>query len=104
MINHKLIGMDMGCVEWLNHPHFNLSRNPTPNLQRQMIHHHELEERNKIQMKQASLTFKLDGTNYEGSVFVKVLVKRMILEWFYFLFVPDSLLSLQHNQSREISI
>jgi hypothetical protein len=100
-MNDKLIGMSLSCVEWLNHPHFNHSRNkiPTPNLQRQMIHNHELEKKNKIEMKQTSLTFK----QALGSVFMKVLVKKMILEWLYFLFIPDSLFSLQHNQSRETS-
>jgi hypothetical protein len=75
------------CVEWLDHPHFPYYRNPKPNLMKQIIHNDLLEKEKLIEINTSSLIFKLKGSLKARSLFINILIKEMIFEWFISFFL-----------------
>lgn len=75
----NLIGISGESIEWINHPHFIHARNPKPNLPKQIIRDSPLEKMNYIEINPTNIIFKVENF-HEGSVFLSLLVKKMILE------------------------
>jgi hypothetical protein len=76
-----LFGTSGECVEWINHPHFPYYRNSKLNLKKQITPNDSLKKGKDIEINTSSLIFKLKETFKDGSLFMSIFIKEMILEW-----------------------
>lgn len=76
----NLIGIGGKWIGLLNDPRFAYAKNALPDLRKQALQNYELKERDAVEIHRTSFVFKLMETCEGGSVFINVLVTKMILE------------------------
>jgi hypothetical protein len=78
-----LIGIGRETLDWTNHIHFIVARNPTIDLSKIIVENVFVRFRDcgAVVLNFKSIDFKLNEKMC-GSVFLDILVKEMILEWF----------------------
>jgi hypothetical protein len=73
---------------WISHFLFTVSRiRPKLNLKKLIIENKYLEKGKDFKMQPRRIDFTMEGTYKSGSLFINILIKKMIVEWYFILFL-----------------
>jgi hypothetical protein len=79
-----MIGITKESFVYTAHVHYNISRmNPAYNLQKITIKNIPVDakEMKLVKINRSTIVFNPEGALVKGSMFLKILIKKMILEW-----------------------
>jgi hypothetical protein len=73
---------------WITHFLFTISRiRPKINLKKLIMKNEYLLKGKDFEIQPHKIEFRMVGTYKEGSLFINVLIKKMIIEWYFILFL-----------------
>jgi hypothetical protein len=80
-----MIGICSKSFAWIKHFLFIVARiKPKFDLRKLKVENKYLEKGKDFEIQPRRIEFKMEGTHKEGSLFVNVLIKKMIIEWYLF--------------------
>jgi hypothetical protein len=83
-----MIGICSECFVWISHFLFTISRTgPKLNLKKLIMESKYLSKVEHFEIQPRRIEFRMGGTWERGSLFVNILIKKMIIEWFFILFL-----------------
>jgi hypothetical protein len=83
-----MIGLCSESFVWITHFLFTLSRvRPKFNLKKLIIENEYLLKEKDFEIQSGRIEFRMDKSGKYGSLFMNVLIKKMIIEWYFILFL-----------------
>jgi hypothetical protein len=83
-----MIGICSESFVWITHFLFTISRvRPKLNLKKLIIENKCLLKGKYFEIQPRGIEFKMDETSKQGSFFINILIKMMIIEWYFILFL-----------------
>jgi hypothetical protein len=83
-----MIGICSESFVWINHFLFTISRmRPKFNLKRLIMKNRYLKKGKDFEIQPRRIEFRMKGTGKRGSLFINILIKKMIIEWYFILFL-----------------
>jgi hypothetical protein len=83
-----MIGISSESFIWITHFLLTISRiKPKINLKKLIMKNEYLSKGNYFEIQQHKIEFRMEGTGKYGSIFINVLIRKMIIEWYFILFL-----------------
>jgi hypothetical protein len=83
-----MIGICSESFVWITHFLFTISRvRPKINLKKLIMENRYLSKGEDFEIQPRRIEFRMKGTDNRGSLFINILIKKMIIEWFFILFL-----------------
>jgi hypothetical protein len=81
-----MIGICSESFVWIAHFLFTISRvRPKLNLKKLIVENKYLSKGKDFEIQPRRIEFRMEETNKHGSLFINILVKKMIIEWYFVL-------------------